>query len=58
MSDAIALAARALEAQYGEDAPTIAMLRAAEMAAIGDLEALVHWEAVLAVLEAPGAPSH
>ncbi len=48
----------ALEAQYGEDAATIATLRAAECAALGDFEALAHWEAVLALLETPPAGLH
>ncbi len=58
MNEAVAAAARALAAQYGDDAAAIAMLRAAEMAAVGDLDALAHWESVLAALEAPHPPSH
>ena len=44
-------AASALEAQYGEDAVVIATLRAAEIAAMGDADALAHWDAVIARLE-------
>ena len=38
--------------QYGNDASTIAMLRAAEIAASGDLEALEHWDAVIVLVDA------
>jgi hypothetical protein len=49
-------AAMALMRQYGEDAAVIATLRAAEVAAMGDAEALAHWDAVIAFLETgPGA---
>jgi len=41
-------AARNLLAQYGDDAEVIAMLRAAEVAAQHDTEALAHWDAVIA----------
>ena len=44
-------AAMALLTQYGEDASVIATLRAAEVAAMGDAEALAHWDAVIAFLE-------
>lgn len=44
-------AAMTLLAQYGEDASVIATLRAAEVAAMGDAEALAHWDAVIAFLE-------
>lgn len=44
-------AAMALMAQYGDDASVIATLRAAEVAALGDVEALAHWDAVIAFLE-------
>ena len=44
-------AAMSLLTQYGEDASVIATLRAAEVAAIGDAEALAHWDAVIAFLE-------
>ena len=44
-------AAMSLVAQYGEDAVVIATLRAAEFAAMGDVEALEHWDAVIAFLQ-------
>jgi hypothetical protein len=44
-------AAMALLSQYGEDASVIATLRAAEVATMGDADALAHWDAVIAVLE-------
>ncbi|MBK8199695.1 MAG: hypothetical protein IPK75_15195 [Acidobacteria bacterium] len=51
--------AAALWRQYGEDAVVIATLRAAEVAAMGDIEALAHWDEVAAILsgdeQAPGA---
>ena len=48
-------AAMALLTQYGDDASVIATLRAAEVAAMGDVEALAHWDAVIALLESgPG----
>lgn len=40
-----------LISQYGEDAAIIAVMRAAEVAAIGDAEALAHWDAVIAFIE-------
>lgn len=43
--------AAALQRQYGEDAVVIATLRAAEVAALGDVEALAHWDEVAAILE-------
>ena len=49
-------AAMALMTQYGEDASVIATLRAAEVAAMGDAEALAHWDAVIAYLENGPAP--
>ena len=51
--DAITHAARLLEARYGEDGAVIAVMRAAEAAAIGDLEMADHWEAVAALIDAP-----
>ena len=50
MDDAVS-AAIALEAQYGEDAVVIATLRAAEVAAMGDVAALEHWDKVIKYLE-------
>lgn len=49
-------AAMALLTQYGEDASVIATLRAAEVAAMGDVDALAHWDAVIAVLEEGPSP--
>lgn len=40
-------AALKLVAQYGEDAEVIAMLRAAEYAALGDLDGLAQWDDIL-----------
>ena len=45
-------AAMTLMTQYGEDAVVIATLRAAEVAAMGDADALAHWDAVITFLEA------
>lgn len=39
--------ALALIAQYGGDAETIAMLRAAEYAALGDLQGLADWDEII-----------
>ena len=50
--------AMSLLAQYGEDASVIATLRAAEVAALGDAEALAHWDAVIAFLESGPEPGH
>ena len=50
MSEAARFAAQ-LSAQYGEDAAVIATLRAAEVAAQGDTEALAHWDEVIVILE-------
>ena len=44
-------AAMSLLTQYGEDASVIATLRAAEVAAMGDTDALAHWDAVIDFLE-------
>ncbi len=61
MSDAIGAASQLL-AQYGDDALVIATLRAAEVAALGDMDALAHWDAVIALLAterpAGGEASH
>lgn len=46
----IQAAVAALMAQYGDDAEVIATLRAAEVAALGDADALAHWDAVIARL--------
>ena len=44
-------AGMALLTQYGDDASVIATLRAAEVAALGDVDALAYWDAVIAFLE-------
>lgn len=49
-------AAMALLTQYGDDASVIATLRAAEVAALGDVDALAHWDAVISFLENGPAP--
>jgi len=49
-------AAMALLTQYGDDASVIATLRAAEVAAMGDVDALAHWDAVIAFLEDGPSP--
>jgi hypothetical protein len=57
---AVRNAALALMAQYGDDAEVIAVLKAAELAAAGDLAGLNHWDAVIAEigrLENPGSGS-
>lgn len=43
-------AAGALARQYGEDAASIAVLTAAEAAAMGDREKLAFWDEVIALL--------
>ncbi len=48
--DRAQLAAAQLKAQYGEDAEVIATLRAAEIAAMGDGEALQYWDRIIAIL--------
>lgn len=42
----------ALIGQYGGDAEVIAVMRAAEFAAIGDVEALAAWDDILECLAA------
>jgi hypothetical protein len=51
-TDPANVAALALIARYGEDAEVIAVLRAAELAALGDLDGLAHWDAVRACIQA------
>jgi hypothetical protein len=55
MSQAAQIAADLLR-QYGEDAVVIATLRAAEVAALGDIEALAHWDEVAAILSGDETP--
>ena len=52
---ALAAAGRLIK-QYGEDAEVIATLRAAEVAAFGDSEALAHWDEVIAISNQMSAP--
>lgn len=46
--------------QYGDDAEVIAVMRAAELAALGDAEGLSVWDEIIACIEsiqvADGAP--
>ena len=51
MNEDVAHATRLLMAQYGDDGAVIAIMRAAEAAAAGDLELADHWEAVGAAIE-------
>ena len=56
---AVMSAAIALIRQYGEDAEVIAVMRAAELAAMGDAAALAHWDAVIrcvSALQGSGVP--
>lgn len=50
MDSDVKVTAMELIAQYGEDAEVVATLRAAELAAIGDCDALEHWDAVIAAI--------
>ena len=43
-------AALALMGQYGDDAEVIAMLRAAEYAAMGDVDGLAQWDQIIECL--------
>jgi hypothetical protein len=56
VSEAVAAAARELIARYGGDAPVIAVMRAAEAAALGDLETCEHWEQVAEACDGPVGP--
>jgi hypothetical protein len=51
VTDDISHAARLLMAQYGDDGAIIAIMRAAEAAAAGDLELADHWEGVSNAIE-------
>ncbi len=55
MTQAAQVAALLLR-QYGEDAVVIATLRAAEVAAMGDIEALAHWDEVATILSGVETP--
>lgn len=43
-------AALALIARYGDDDATIAVLRAAELAAVGDVDGLAQWDEIIAFI--------
>jgi hypothetical protein len=58
VTDDIAHAARLLFAQYGEDGAVIAIMRAAEAAAAGDLDLADHWERVGQKVENLNSPTH
>jgi hypothetical protein len=49
--DGLYQAAAKLYRQYGDDAEIIATMRAAEFAAQFDVEALAHWDAIIAILQ-------
>ncbi len=49
--DGLYQAAAKLYAQYGDDAEIIATMRAAEFAAQFDVDALAHWDAIIAILQ-------
>ncbi len=53
-SDEILHAARLLHAHYGEDGAVIAVMRAAEAAALGDEALSDYWESVAEAIEATG----
>ena len=55
-SDEVLHAARLLQAHYGEDGAVIAVMRAAEAAALGDEAMADYWEAVALAVEAAEAP--
>ncbi|MCE7998917.1 MAG: hypothetical protein HEP70_08680 [Rhodobiaceae bacterium] len=47
----IAQTARTLIGQYGDDAAVIATLRAAELAATGNVDGLFFWDSVIELIE-------
>jgi hypothetical protein len=51
MNKSIENSAIALISQYGEEAETIAMLRAAEYAASMDTENWLHWEQIIKTIK-------
>lgn len=62
-SDGARATALALIGQYGVDASTIAMMRAAELAAVGDVDGLAQWDEIIALIllfeeDAPVAERH
>ncbi|MDC0131866.1 hypothetical protein OAI24_03295 [Alphaproteobacteria bacterium] len=52
LDQSIAAASAALVQQYGEDAEVVATMRAAEFAAMGDVEGLKAWDMIIAYLVA------
>lgn len=59
-SDSARATALALIGQYGEDAEVMAVMRAAELAALGDVAGLAQWDEIIACILAieagdPGA---
>jgi hypothetical protein len=52
LDQSIAAASAALVQQYGGDAEVVATMRAAEFAAMGDVEGLEAWDMILAYLVA------
>jgi hypothetical protein len=62
-AEATRTTALALIAQYGGDASTIAMLKAAELAAMGDVDGLAQWDEIIAFIllfeeDGPAGPIH
>ena len=49
---ALAAACAALVQQYGDDAEVVATMRAAEFAALGDVDGLAAWDMIIAYLVA------
>ncbi len=49
-SDGARATALALIGQYGEDAEVMAVMRAAELAALGDVEGLAQWDEIIACI--------
>ena len=49
-SDATRSTAMALIGQYGEDAEVMAIMRAAELAALGDVSGLAQWDEIIACI--------
>ena len=52
LDQSIAAASAALVQQYGEDAEVVATMRAAEFAAMGDVEGLKAWDMIIVYLVA------
>ncbi len=47
----VAQSARTLIGQYGDDAAVVATLRAAELAATGNVDGLFFWDSVIELIE-------